>query len=474
MNEDLGPLIPEVALAVAAVGGLLAGSWLPRGRQWAVGVLAAAACATGLAATAVTLATGRERAVFSDAFTVDTATSVGRLVVLGALLFVLAMSVETVRGDRRETEYYVLLLLTGLGTLAMIGANDLLTLFAGYLLASVPAYALAGFAKDAAGTEAALKYYLMGALLGVVLLAGTAILYGAGGATLYGELRATLPDAPYGLVAVGLVAVLAGLLFKVGGVPAHYWVPDVTDGATAPVAAYVTTLPKVGGLIAAYRLLHQALPASDVDWPLLVAVLAAASMTLGNLAAFFQTSVKRLLAYSTISQVGYLLMAVAVATRAELAQSGLLFYLAAYAVTNLGAFAVVTELPHARTLDDYRGLAARRPALAAVLVVCLLGLVGTPPTGVFLGKLLVFSAAIDGGYGWLAALAVVNTVASLFYYLRWLGPLFRTAPAGPPAVAHTVLGTWSAATACTAAAVSLLLGVAGGAVLPLTAGALLP
>jgi NADH:ubiquinone oxidoreductase subunit 5 (subunit L)/multisubunit Na+/H+ antiporter MnhA subunit len=151
-------------------------------------------------------------------------------------------------------------------------------------------------------------------------------------------------------------------------------------------------------------------------------------MTLGNFAAFFQTSVQRLLAYSTISQAGYLLMAVAVATRSGLALRSLLFSLAAYAATNLAAFAVVAELPNARTIGAYRGLAVRHPALAAVLVVSLLGLVGTPPTGVFFGKLQVFTATIDGGYAWLAALAVVNTVASLFYYLRWLAPAFLQRP----------------------------------------------
>lgn len=474
MNNNLAALLPETALTAAAVLGLLGAGWLPRRRQWIIGALAAVACVTGLAATAHTMATGGEQAVFSRAFAVDTATDAGRLIVLGALLLVLAMSVETARHHKREAEYYVLLLLTGAGTLAMIGANDLLTLFAGYLLASIPAYTLAGFAKDSSGTEAALKYYLMGALLGTVMLAGIALLYGAGHATRYPALRTALPAAPYGLVAVGLVAVLAGLLFKIGGVPAHFWVPDVTDGAAAPVAAYVTTLPKIGGLIAGFRLLHQTLPHTDVNWPLLLAVLAAASMTLGNLAAFFQTSVKRLLAYSTVSQVGYLLMALAVATRSDLAQKGLLFYLAAYALTNLGAFAVVTELPDAQDLDDYRGLARHRPGLAAVLVVCLLGLVGTPPTGVFLGKLEVFSAAIDGGYTWLAALAVANTIASLFYYLRWLTPLFRQAPAELSTSACAVTGRWSTATAYTAGIASLALGLAGGAALPLTHGPLLP
>ena len=476
MNENLAALIPEIALLGTAVLALLVGSWLPRRRQWVLALLAAAACAAGLTATAFTMATGREQTVFSDTFAVDSATDAGRLIILGALLLVIAMSVESFRGHKRECEYYVLLLLTAAGALAMTGANDLLTLFAAYLLASIPAYALTGFAKDGRATEAALKYYLLGALLGTTMLAGAALLFAAGHATGYRQLHTTLPSASYGLVAVGLIAFLAGILFKAGAVPAHFWVPDVTDGAPAPVAAYVTTLPKIGALIAGYRLLHQALPDSRVNWPLLLALLAAATMTLGN-AAFFQTSAKRLLGYSTISQVGYLLMALAVADRTDLAYKSLLFYLAAYAATNLGAFAVVAELPNARTLEDYRGLARSRPALAAVLLVCLLGLVGTPPTGVFLGKLQVFSAAIDGRYTWLAALGAANTVASLFYYLRWLTPLFRTAPTTETAAAgcetHAALGRWSAAAAYTAATASLALGIAGGVIVPIATGPLL-
>ncbi|MER7052517.1 MULTISPECIES: NADH-quinone oxidoreductase subunit N [unclassified Streptomyces] len=472
MNENLTALAPEIALLGAAVTGLLTGSWLPRRRQWVVAVLAAAACTAGLAATAITMVTGREQTVFAHAFAVDTATDAGRLIVLGGLLLVIGMSADTVRGHKRETEYWVLLCLTGAGTLALLGANDLLTLFAAYLLASIPAYALTAFAKDSRGTEAALKYYLLGALLGTTMLAGTALLHGAGGATLYRYLRTTLPDAPYGLVAVGLVGVLAGVLFKAGAVPAHFWVPDVTEGAPTPVAAYVTTLPKIGALVAGYRLLSQALPGSDVNWPPALAVLAAVTMTLGNLAAFSQTSVKRLLAYSAISQVGYLLMALAVAGRSDLALKSLLFYLAAYAATNLGAFAVVAALPKARRLDDYRGLVRHRPGLAAVLVVCLLGLVGTPPTGVFLGKLQIFGAAIDGGATWLAVLAVANTVASLFYYLRWLAPLFSTG--GPAlAAAHAAPGRWTTVTAYTAGTASVALGLAGGAVLPAMTGTLL-
>ena len=472
MNERLGPLIPEITLAAGAVAGLLAGSWLPRRRQWVIRLMAAAACLVALAATAFTAAGTRETD-FGTSYAIDVATNTVRVVVAAATLLVIGLSAGTVQAHKRETEFYVLLLLAALGTIVLAGANDLLLLFAGYLLASVPAYALAGFAKDSPGTEAALKYYLMGALAGVAMLTGVTLLYGTGRTTSYPLLQTTLGAAPHGAVAVGVIAVTAGLLFKSGGVPAHFWVPDVTDGTTPPVAAFVTTVPKLGGLAALLRLLTVAIPAAAVNWPLLIAVLAAASMTLGNLAAFFQDSVKRLLAYSTISQAGYLLMAVAVATRSATAARSLLFYLAAYAVTNLAAFAVVAELPQARTIVGYRGLTRQHPGLAAVLVVSLLGLVGTPPTAVFLAKLQVFTTAIDGGYGWLTALAAANTVASLFYYLRWLAPAFLPGPAGPRPAALEPAGRAAAAVAYTAGAASLALGIAGTTVLPLVTGHLI-
>lgn len=472
MNERLGPLAPEIILAVGAVAGLLAGSWLPRQRQWAVRLLAAAACLAALAVTAFTPA-GAAGLDFGSSYAVDVATDTVRVVVAASTLLVICLSADSIRAHPRETEFYVLLLLAALGTIVLTGANDLLLLFAAYLLASVPGYALAGFRKDAPGTEAAMKYYLMGALFGVAMLAGITLLYGAGRASGYPALHAALAAAPHGITAVGVIAVVAGLMFKAGGVPAHFWVPDVTDGTSTPVAAFVTTVPKLGGLAALIRLLTVAIPVTAVNWPLLIALLAAASMTLGNLAAFFQTSVKRLLAYSTISQVGYLLMAVAVATRSGLALRSLLFYLAAYAVTNLAAFAVAAELPHARTLADYRGLAGRHPGMAAVLVVSLLGLVGTPPTAVFFGKLQIFTAAIDGGYGWLAGLAVVNTVASLFYYLRWLAPAFLQQARETGTETLEPAGRWAALTAYIAGSASLAIGIAGAAILPLVTGHLI-
>ncbi|GAA4694161.1 hypothetical protein GCM10023215_34690 [Pseudonocardia yuanmonensis] len=472
MSEDPGALVPELALLGAAVLGLLAGSWLPRGRQWLVAVLAAAACLTGLVATA--LARTRPAETVFGSYAVDPTTNAARLIVLVALLVAVCASVDTARGHRRETEYWVLLLLGALGAVLMAGATDLLLLFAAFLLASIPLYALVGWAATGPATEASMKYYLSGAFAGITMLTGVTLLYAAGGVTAYDPLRENLTTAAAdgrsmpALAAVGLVAVLAGLAFKAGAAPAHFWVPDVGDGTPAPVAGIVTTIPKIGALVAAFRLLPGAIPAEVVDWPLLVAILAAVSMTLGNLAAFLQTSVQRLLAYSAVSQVGYVLMAVAVASRTPQAGPALLLYLAAYALTNLGAFAVAAAVTTpdgpARTLDDFRGLARRRPVLAAALVVCLLGLVGTPPTAVFLGKLAVFTAAVDGGTAWLTVLAVVNTVASLFYYLRWIAPVLAL-DGDADATAPQRTRPWAAATAVAAAAATLVLGVGAGVAL---------
>jgi len=465
MNEDPLALVPELCLLAGAVLGLLVGLFVPRRRQWLVRLIAATALVAGITASLVAMTRPAEL-VFDGSYAVDAGLGAVRVVVLAATLLTVCLSIDSVAGHRRETEFYVLLLLGALGSVALAGASDLMLLGAAYLVASVPLYALAGFFKDTLGTEAALKYYLMGALLGVVMLVGVTLLYGVGGATAYGQLREATGSAPHGAVAAGIVCLLAGLLFKTGGVPAHFWVPDVTEGASAPVAAFVTTVPKVGGLFALYRLFTDALPHVSVDWPLLIAVIATASMTLGNLAAFFQDSPRRLLAYSTISQVGYMLLAVAAAGRSDLALDSLRFYLAAYAVTNLGAFAVVAEFPRARRLQDFSGLFHQDRWLALTLVVCLLGLVGTPPTSVFVGKLTVFSAAFDAGLGWLAVVAAANTVASVFYYLRWIAPLFLRAPAGRPAGALQPAGAWARIGAYTAGLASILLGLVSGLVLP--------
>jgi NADH-quinone oxidoreductase subunit N len=218
--------------------------------------------------------------------------------------------------------------------------------------------------------------------------------------------------------------------------------------------------------VAVYRLVT-VLP-GPVDGPLLVAALAAVTMTLGNLAAFAQTDVRRLLGWSTVSQVGYLLLPVAVVARTDEALPALLYYLAAYAVTNLAAFAVVAAVPRRRDIEDFRGLATTSPWVAGALLVGLLSLVGTPPTAVFVGKLTVFTAAWDGGLAWLVVVAALNTVASLFYYLRWIAPAFRRpGEEGPDRPRGYAAGAAVLAAACV-----LGLGLAAGVVLPLLEGPL--
>lgn len=453
MSENPADLAPELCVLFAAVLGLVTGLFSPRRRQRRVAVICAAGLAAGLAAAGVA-ATRPDLMAFA-AFRVDPITHVTRIAVLGSTLPVLVLAAGRMRDHPRESEHYALILLSALGTMALGASYDLLVLVAAYLLAGIPAYALAGFGKDAPGTEAALKYYLMGALLGVLMLGGVTLLFGVGRGTAYQTLRAGLPDAPSAAVAAGVVALLAGLLFKAGAVPGHFWVPDVTEGAPPAIAAFVTTVPKIGAFAALYRIGAEALPPGAAGWPVLTAVVAAATMTLGNLAAFGQDNVRRLLAYSTIGQAGYLLVPVAMAGRTDLARPALLFFVAAYAVTNAGAFAVVVAAGR-DDLAAYTGLMRRSPLVGLSLVVCLLGFVGTPPTAVFVGKVLMFGAALDGGYAWLAVAAAVNTVASVFYYLRWIVPLFGR-PDGPLRLAR---GATAAAVA--AAALSVALGAGSG------------
>ncbi|RNE59343.1 NADH-quinone oxidoreductase subunit N [Cryobacterium tepidiphilum] len=472
LGSDTLAVLPEICVLGGAIVVLLLGSFLPRGRQALSRLLAVLALLASATASAVGM-TGPAMTVFEANYTVDAASGVARIVISLATVFVIVLGFSELAETPRESETYALLLLASLGAMVLAGAGDLLILITGYLLASIPLYALIGMSRSPRAAEAALKTYLLGALLGITLLVGVTVLYGVGGTTAYVQLGRALASAPAAAVAAGLVGVLAGLMFKAGGVPGHFWVPDATQAASTLVAAFLTTVPKVGALVAAYRLVDL-IPATT-DAALLVGILATAGMTLGNLAAFWQDDVRRLLGWSTVSQVGYLLLPVAVAGGSDLALPSLLLYLAGYAATNLTAFAVVAALPHHRTLVDYRGVARIHPWLAGALVVSLLGLVGTPPTAVFVGKLTTLTAAWDGGFAWLAVIAVINSVASLFYYLRWLAPMFARTPAVPrpqpmsnaaEAAAPSIdRRPWAAWSAMAGAVAVLILGVLAGGLL---------
>ncbi|WP_019482606.1 NADH-quinone oxidoreductase subunit N [Arthrobacter sp. TB 23] len=464
MSANPLDLLPELLLLLGAVGGLLLGLWTPQDKQGRVRMLVIVAALASAAAAVVDL-TEPDKGVFEDSWMIDTTTGVVRITVALATAAAVLLSSTSLAGHPRETEAYVLMVLAALGAIALAASNDLLMLAAAYLLASVPLYALAGFAKDARGVEATLKYYLMGALVGVLMLVGVAALILAAGTGNYLELAGALPEAAMPLVAVGVIGVLAGMAFKAGAVPVHFWVPDVTAGTTPAMAAFITTIPKLGAVAAAFRLVAEPFAQIQLDVPLLVAVIAAASMTLGNLAAFQQTEVLRLLAYSTVSQVGYMFMVVAVAGPSEYAVPALAVYLAGYAVTNLGAFAAAAALPAAGSLKEWAEGVRGRPWLVLSLAVLLLGLVGTPPTAVFVGKLAIFTATADGGMVWLVVLGAVNTVASLFYYLRWIAPATRVVFAGsedPPAAGPAQVQWGPASTVHAAAVVSVLLGAGAG------------
>ncbi|MCO7218322.1 proton-conducting transporter membrane subunit [Klenkia sp. PcliD-1-E] len=457
-------LVPEACLLAGAVVCLLAGSFLARERQWVTRVVAAAALIASLVTALV--AAGATRTVFDGSYALDAGTTSARVLAAATTLLVIALGTAELAGDRRESETYALLLLAALGVVVLAGASDLLVLIVGFLLASIPVYGLIGLDRRRVSTEAAVRTYLLGALAGIVLMLGATVLTALAGGSTYRELADRLPAAPAAAVAVGILAVVLGLLFEAGAVPLHPWVPDAVQGARTTVAAFLTTVPKVGALLALTRLVEVVPPGVPVR-PV-VAVLAAASLLLGTFAAFGQHDLRRLLGWSTVSQVGFLLLPVAAAGRSPLALGSLVVYLAGYAVTTLALFAVLAALPHHRTLTDVRGSARTHPWLTAVVILGLLSTVGTPPTAVFLGKLTTFTAAWEAGLPWLVVLAALATVASLFYLLRWGAAILpwsmtSTKQASASVPPGAIRG--AAATAAVCALGVIVLGVAGGAVL---------
>ncbi|MEJ6556209.1 NADH-quinone oxidoreductase subunit N [Microbacterium esteraromaticum] len=460
MGLDVLAMLPEIVLVAGALVVLLTGSFLPRSRQRVAYGIATVTALLSVTAVPVTFVAGLE-AVFAGTYLIDTTTQVARIAVSGAALIVLLAGRGSIAGSPRESETAALVLLGAAGTLVVAGAGDLLVLAVGFLLASIPLYGLIGLAGTARAAEATLKTYFLGALFGIMLLLGVTVLTGLSGTSLYGELPAALAEAPIGAVTVGAVAVLSGLMFKAGAVPGHFWVPDSAQGANGLVATFLTTVPKLGAFLAAFRIVGS-LP-DPTSATVFIGILAFATMTLGNLAAYTQDDPRRLLGWSTVGQAGFLLAPAAVEPTSTLALPALLFYVLAYAVTNAAAFSVTVALPGFRSLADYRGLARQHSALAAALVVALLGLVGTPPTAIFVGKLTVATAAWQGGAAWLAVAIMANSVISLYYYLRWIIPLYGaadTARAEPTAQ----LRVGAARVAVVAAALSLLLGISAGVV----------
>jgi NADH-quinone oxidoreductase subunit N len=425
----VGDLLPEICLLLGAVAIVLASSFLPQRRLgWMAGLaLLAIACSAGFA---LAQWGAPARLTFSGVWALDGAAIAAKLIILGAGAVVVALSPQWFASDHRHGEFYALLLFALLGLIMLASASDSMELLVGMLLSSVASYPLAAFHRGFAPTlEAGMKYFLVGALTNTLLCIGVVWLFGLTGSTGYPAIAGSLAqgaDSLTLLVAAGCIVI--GLTFKLGAFPAHAWMPDVAQASPAPAAAFLTVVPKIGAAVALARFIAL-LPAS-LDVSLLVALLAAATMTLGNLAALWQQDVRRLLGWSAVAQSGFALMAVAVLPTSPDALAALLLFLTTYAIANLAAFSVVIQLRGRTALDDYTGLARRVPGPALVLILALLSLVGIPPLVGFFGKFMLYRVTLEAGYGWLAVIAALNTAVSLFYYLRVVAKMVFGRPNG--------------------------------------------
>ncbi|MGH9317932.1 MAG: NADH-quinone oxidoreductase subunit N [Thermoanaerobaculia bacterium] len=332
-------------------------------------------------------------------------------------------------------EYYALLLFAGVGMLFMVSGSNLVSIYVSLELMALSSYILAGFFKgEVRSTEAALKYFVLGAFSSGILLYGLSLVYGVGGKMGLTELaRLYASTDRSNLIVLGILMVLVGLLFKIAAVPFHVWTPDVYEGSPTPVTAFFSVGPKLAAYAILARIFYVAFPKFHADWGLIVALVAAATMIWGNLAALLQSNVKRMLAYSSIAHAGYALLGV-LGFRTEFGMWGVLVYLLAYTFMNFGAFALVIFLETrgyaAESVADFNGLAKRNMPAAVTMLVFLLSLAGIPPTAGFIGKYYLFTAAMKAGYAWLAVLAVLASAVSLFYYFRIAAAMFFSEAAG--------------------------------------------
>ena len=459
---NLGAALPALSLAAGACILFLLDAFIPKNRKVITAVLAV----IGLVVSFVLSLGGFSvhTSAFSGMFIADPFTAlVNVITIIATFMSILVAYSYLQRTNMARGEFYPLLLISASGAMFMGSAGDLVVVFVGLELLSIPLYILAGFRRnDARSEESAMKYFLLGAFSTGFLVYGIALIYGATGTTslqaIFNEIAAAKITSPFLLLAgVGLLLVALG--FKVAAVPFHMWTPDVYQGAPTPVTAFMSVAAKVGGFGALLRLVVFAIPALvlvqdahateiHAAWQVTVSVLAAATMILGNFVALTQRDIKRLLAYSSIAHAGYILMAVAAAGTiavttnaagkqivslnfAQDAMQGALIYLLAYAFTNIGAFAVAISVERDDTsgtlLDDFAGLSARQPWLGTAMTIFMLSLTGIPLTAGFTAKWFVFLPTINSGLGWLALIGVLTSLISAYYYLRvvvkiWLEP----------------------------------------------------
>jgi NADH-quinone oxidoreductase subunit N len=400
------------ALAWLAIGGLLASIW--------GSVVASAVGGFG----------------FQNMVIVDGFATFFRVLVLVVGLLTILMSVQYLEREKANAgEYYALLLFSIAGQCVMVSANELIMIFIGLEISSIASYILAGYLRDdRRNNEAALKYFLLGSFATAFLLYGIAWVYGTTGTTNLAEIRRTLmtPEIAPSMVLIGTAAALmfVGFAFKVSAAPFQVWAPDVYQGASAPVSAFLSTGPKAAAFAVMIRVYVTAFGPIANRWEPFMWGSAIATMVVGNFAALTQTNIKRLLAYSSIAHAGYVL--VAIAANSEIGNAAAMFYLAAYALMQIGSFSVVTYFARQGekyvNVEDLAGLGVRQPMVAAMMTIFLLSLIGIPLTGGFFGKFYIFKAALDSNLVWLTVIGLLNSAVAAYYYLRIIVVMYMQEP----------------------------------------------
>jgi NADH-quinone oxidoreductase subunit N len=433
---DWFALSPSLALLAASALALLGAVFVPVVVRKAYSAIVAALgfVAAGVWAGLLFSESPRATLEIADTISRDRFAALAQIVIAGAGLIAVGISYgQRTRADH-VGEYYALLAAAAGGMAFFVQAGDLMTLFLGLEWFSICLYILCAIEIDAVSSlEAGLKYLVVGSFGSAVLLFGSALVYGATGELGFGEIARVIEAqglANDGLTLAGLAMIIAGLGFKASAAPFHMWTPDVYEGAPTPVTAFMSAATKAAALVLAMRVLVTAFPAQEDVWTVAVAVIACVSLAWGNIAALIQRNLKRMLAYSSVSQAGFML--IAIAANNELGGRALLFYLIAYSVASLGAFGVIAarerELGERVTLDNVAGMGWERPLLGVAMWIFMLAFAGLPLTGGFVGKFYVFAAAYDAGWWWLVLAGVIATAISLYYYLSVVRAMYMRMP----------------------------------------------
>ncbi|HEY7385211.1 MAG TPA: NADH-quinone oxidoreductase subunit NuoN [Beijerinckiaceae bacterium] len=444
------PALPEIILAIGALILVLVGAY--RGERSTALVNAGALALLVVALGAVFMLPEGRVTTFGGSFVVDGFAKFMKALTLIASASAIVMSTDFLRRERIERfEYPILILLSTIGMLMLISANDLIALYLGLELLSLSSYVIASIDRDnVRSTEAGLKYFVLGALSSGMLLYGASLIYGFTGTVSFSAIATTLQgSAGTGLI-LGLVFLSAGIAFKISAVPFHMWTPDVYEGAPTPVTAFFAAAPKMAAMAMAVRVFVGAFPGIVPQWQQIVIFIAIASMTLGSFAAIGQRNIKRLMAYSSIGNVGYALIGLAAGT-AEGVQ-GVIIYMAIYLAMTLGAFACILAMRRQNVMfeqiEDLSGLARTHPGLAFCFAAMLFSLAGIPPLAGFFAKFYVFAAAIQAGLVTLAVIGVVTSVVGAYYYVRIVKIMYFDEPAGAfepmPASLKAILAVTSA------------------------------